>query len=257
MKSGKKNTIIRFVQIVLIAFIVFSSYKIIDIKLTERRENKNFEDLRHKIKIAKDKNTTTGGRVSNKDKSKANDRLGQILKSENKDCVGWLTIPNTPIDYPVMTTPSAPDYYLRRNFQKKYSISGTPYIGEGLSPDKRIFTIYAHHMKNSSLFGTLENYKNKNYKNEHKFVYFNTMGENRKYQVVGAFYVDLDKPHFRYYEYNGDITMESFIDFLAGLSNVSMYDEVKDINYSDQIIMLSTCSYFVEEGRFVVVAKKL
>ena len=38
------------------------------------------------------------------------------LKELNPDCIGWLCVPGTQIDYPVMFTPEGPQRYLRRSF---------------------------------------------------------------------------------------------------------------------------------------------
>ena len=50
------------------------------------------------------------------------------LAAENPDCVGWLTIPNTEIDYPVMHTPNDPEHYLRRDFYGDSASGGTPFL---------------------------------------------------------------------------------------------------------------------------------
>ena len=50
------------------------------------------------------------------------------LQSENPDCVGWLTIPDTPVDYPVMFTPDEPERYLRRDFYGNHASGGTPFL---------------------------------------------------------------------------------------------------------------------------------
>ena len=50
------------------------------------------------------------------------------LQSENPDCVGWLTIPDTSVDYPVVWTPSDPEHYLRRDFYGNYASGGTPFL---------------------------------------------------------------------------------------------------------------------------------
>ncbi|WP_438785605.1 class B sortase [Enterococcus sp. DIV0421] len=254
-------------EIILIVVFLFSAYKIIHIKMTEHKENNQFEELRQKIETAKRENKKKQEKNDdlNKDtKTKSlytkdiDDNTGyEILAEENKDYIGWLTIPDTSIDYPVMSTPDNPNYYLRRNFKKEYSLNGTPYIGEGIGPDKKCFIIYGHHMKNGSMFGTLEKYEEVGYKDSHPFIYFNIIGESRKYEVIGAFRVDLENPHFDYYDYYGDLSEESFDDYISKLSEITLYGEVKDIRYGEQVLMLSTCSYFVEEGRFIVVAKRV
>ena len=76
--------------------------------------------------------------------------------AENSDFVGWLSIDGTQIDYPVVQTPDAPNYYLKRNFEKKYSNYGTPYVQEncyiGLSDN---IVIYGHNMRDGSMFADL------------------------------------------------------------------------------------------------------
>ena len=44
------------------------------------------------------------------------------LALDNTDCIGWVRIENTKIDFPVMQTKSDPEFYLRRNFNKKHSM---------------------------------------------------------------------------------------------------------------------------------------
>ncbi|MDR1539337.1 MAG: class B sortase [Clostridiales bacterium] len=73
--------------------------------------------------------------------------------------IGWISIEGTALNYPVMHTPgpATPEFYLRRNFEKQYSDTGTPYAAEGcsISPQVDNITISGHHMKSSKLFGAL------------------------------------------------------------------------------------------------------
>lgn len=85
--------------------------------------------------------------------------------------VGWLSIAGTNINYPVMQTPNNPNYYLKHNFEKEYSDLGTPYVQENCD----LFTsdnlvIYGHHIKGQKMFGALENYKSKDFYEEHKTI---------------------------------------------------------------------------------------
>lgn len=50
--------------------------------------------------------------------------------AQNSDLVGWISIPSTRIDYPVMQTKDSPDFYLKHAFDKSYSSYGVPYIQE-------------------------------------------------------------------------------------------------------------------------------
>lgn len=93
------------------------------------------------------------------------------LYLQNTDMVGWLSIAGTNINYPVMQTPNNPNYYLKHNFEKEYSDLGTPYVQENCD----LFTsdnlvIYGHHIKGQKMFGALENYKSKDFYEEHKTI---------------------------------------------------------------------------------------
>lgn len=276
MHDRKRSNIERILILTCLVIFLFSMLQIIKVKINGYNEEKDFSNLRnqiHKSGIVKKSEERQGGSSSKLDQNKSNQNE-EVLKSnneqnkviynqvyeENSDYVGWISIPDTPIDYPVMSTPKNPNFYLHRNFSKEYSASGTPFIGDGVSVDSKSFIIYAHNMKNKTMFGTLEYYKDTEYKNIHKYIYFNTLGENRVYEVIGAFYeqIDIGNPrHFNYYNYTGDISENDYNELIRKISDISIYGEIKDIQKPEQLIMLSTCSYFAEEGRFVVIAKRI
>ena len=109
----------------------------------------------------------------------------------NNDFVGWISIADTAINYPVMQTVNNPDYYLKKNFVKKYSDYGVPYVDSDCSIDLSTNTvIYGHNMKNGSMFSSLVSYANKSYFEEHPIICFDTLGGYGEYQVIAAFRFD-------------------------------------------------------------------
>ncbi|MGL5440479.1 MAG: class B sortase [Filifactoraceae bacterium] len=179
--------------------------------------------------------------------------------SQNSDMVAWLSIPNTTVSYPIMFTPNDSEYYLRRSFDKKYSESGTPFIGSG-NIDNPLFIIYGHNMKDSRMFGALEEYKNQEFFNNHNTITLDTPKEKQKYSIISIFESRVlykDEIGFRYYDYYGNLSREQFDDFIQNIDKISMYKNLDGINYGDKLMMLSTCSYHTENGRLVVVAKKI
>lgn len=110
------------------------------------------------------------------------------LYLQNTDMVGWLSIAGTNINYPVMQTPNNPNYYLKHNFEKEYSDLGTPYVQENcdlLTSDNLV--IYGHHIKGQKMFGALENYKSKDFYEEHKTIRFDTLTKRGEYEIVAVF----------------------------------------------------------------------
>lgn len=176
----------------------------------------------------------------------------------NSDFIGWLTIPSTNIDYPVMLTPSEPEYYLRRAFDKTNSQSGTPFIGEGGNTDSDYFIIYGHNMKNNTMFGSLDSYAEKRFGESNPIFSFDTFFELRKYEFFAAiktrvFYAEEDE--IRYYNYSGVLTKEQYEELTKWFAENAIYDTGIVPVFGEQILILSICSYHTEEGRFVVAAR--
>lgn len=185
------------------------------------------------------------------------------LWKKNHDIIGWVKIKGTSIDYPVMQTQDDPEFYLRRDFKKEYSIAGTPFMdakSDIFIPTSN-WLLYGHNMNNGTMFHDLLDYADKEFYESHKTIKFDTIyrGGQAQYEVIAAFYTEVDTEGFRYYNYAGMTTPEQFKEYLEGIKKLSRYDTGVDAVYGDQLITLSTCSYHVEDkkGRFVVVAKRI
>ncbi len=179
------------------------------------------------------------------------------LWEQNHDMVGWLSIEGTVIDYPVMYTPEEPAYYLHLAFDGTYAKSGCLFIGEGSGPDASNIIIYGHHMKDDSMFGSLVDYGTEDFRDEHPIVRFDTLYELREYEVIAAFYYDMDNDDFPYYQYT-DLSDEAVFDeYLTSLSRYNVYSGDIDAAWGDQLLTLSTCNYHTDNGRFVVVARRV
>lgn len=179
---------------------------------------------------------------------------------KNHDYIGWLQSDNTKIDYPIVYTPDNTDYYLRKDFDRNYSIGGTLLFGAGADiekPTDNIF-IYGHRMSDGSMFGSLENYLDEDYYLEHKYFQMNTLVEDGTYEVVAAFRTKsyFDDPNIFSIYTQQNLTKDQFEQFKAVIKELTKYKTI-DISYGDKFITLSTCSYYTTNGRFVVIAKKI
>lgn len=181
----------------------------------------------------------------------------KALYEQNEDFVGWISIDGTSISYPVMQTIDNPDFYLKHGFDKSYSNYGVPYIDEacatGLSNN---IVIYGHNMKDGTMFHDLLNYAVIGFWQEHQIIRFDTLSQLSEYQVVLAFRFDANNETFRYNEYT-DMTDEAFTEFMVECRSRQLYDTGVTVEYGDELITLSTCEYTYENGRFVVLAKKI
>lgn len=181
------------------------------------------------------------------------------LYEKNSDFVGWLKIENTEINLPVMLTIDEPEYYLHRAFDKSSSQSGTPFIGMNGSTNSDCLIIYGHNMKNKTMFGTLDYYTDRDFWTKNKSLFFDTLYEKREYEVFAALETRIlyeNETGFRYYKSSGTLTEAQYNELRNWLIEQSNYDTGIVPTYGEQILMLSTCSYHTDNGRFVVAARR-
>ena len=181
------------------------------------------------------------------------------LYLQNEDMVGWISIAGTKINYPVMQTPNEPNFYLKHNFEKAYSDLGTPYIQENCNiSESDNLVIYGHHIKGGKMFGALEDYKSKSFYEEHKTIQFDTLTEQAEYEIVAVFKtVAYSADGFRYYDFVNAENEEAFDAYIGKCKELALYDTGVSAKYGDRLITLSTCEYSAQNGRLVVVAKKV
>ena len=187
------------------------------------------------------------------------------LYKENPDFVGWLTIADTHIDYPVMYTPAPREdgeYYIHRNFEGDYSAAGLPFIDSNcqIEPATDNVIIYGHNMNAGTMFHDLLQYEDKDFYENHKTFTFDTIYEDGKYEVVACFRGQIlpeDSNAFKYYEFVNAGSEEEFLAYVDEIKSMSIVDTGVDVQYGDKLITLSTCAYHVTDGRFAVVAKRI
>lgn len=181
------------------------------------------------------------------------------LKQMNNDFFAWISIPDTAINYPVVFTPDAPDYYLRRDFKGNYASAGVPFLGKDCTANGNSFIVHGHNMKNGTMFADLMNYQSAEYCTAHPFVQFDTPEAKGTYEVIAAFPYDAtDRPDltFRLYDYAGKLDGEHFNEYLQQVKQASLYDTGITASYGDTLLTLSTCTNGAKMDRFIVVARK-
>ncbi len=193
---------------------------------------------------------------------------------QNKDLAGWLTVPDTPISYPVMQNRENEAFYFQRDFHKEFSANGSLYLdsasqtGEGSraagytagKEPSSVLIIHGNHMQNGSMFGTLTRYADAAYAKEHSRICFDTLYEKREYEVMAAFYTQEYSQETTVFRYNGDhdfSTAEEFLVFYYNVKGMSLYDTAVVADYGDEFLVLSTDSSHTVNGRFVVVGKRI
>lgn len=182
------------------------------------------------------------------------------LYARNNHMAGWLSIDGTDLSYPVMHTPELPDYYLHRDFSGSPSNWGCIYAQEEcdlLTPSDNVI-LYGHHMKDGTMFGSLDDYACDAYRESHPFIRFDTLTEQHVYEVFAVFTTTATTGEgFAYYDFINAGSEADFDAFISSCLALSLYDTGIVPVWGDKILCLSTCEYSRPNGRFVVAAVRI
>lgn len=185
----------------------------------------------------------------------------KLLYEINNDMVGWIQIEGTEINYPVVQSPYKKNFYLRRDFYKKSATCGTIYVREEcdvLAPSDNL-TIYGHNMSNGTMFADLHLYEDKSFWEENRYVFFDTLYEYHTYEIFAVFIssANINAGAFSYHTFDNADSEESFNTFVDTCRRMSLYDTGITPQYGEKLITLSTCDKSIEDGRLVVVARRV
>ena len=150
----------------------------------------------------------------------------KAVYAQNSDFVGWISIDGTNINYPVMQTKDEANFYLKRNFEKKHSNYGIPYVQEncdvGLSDNT---VVYGHNMKDGSMFADLCLYEDEDFYREHLTVCFDTLSEYGEYEIVAVFKtVAYSDNGFKYYQFVNAANAAEFDEFVGQCKAIALYE---------------------------------
>ena len=161
--------------LLLSAALAVAVFKIVQTMNIQQKEKEDFQIIADLVETPPNLDETSSTTVTqdNKEETKTTRNIAPVLK-QNADCIGWIFIDGTNINYPVMHTPDNPQKYLRLSFEKKYSQSGVPFLDGRCSLQDGNLIIYGHNMKNGTMFSDLKKYLDTSFREAHKTVEFQT-----------------------------------------------------------------------------------
>lgn len=172
------------------------------------------------------------------------------LAAENPDCVGWLTIPDTGIDYPVMHKPNDPEHYLRRDFYGESASGGTPFLdgrNAALAEGQNLI-LYGHNMMDGSMFKPLISYLEPNFRETHKDIFLEIDGRQYRYALLDVLETNTQCSLYQYTDLSDPAT-ES--DFRAAILKET---DLEGVHQAPGYLTLSTCNNGGGNSRVLVIA---
>ena len=174
----------------------------------------------------------------------------EALQTENPDVVGWIRIPDTRIDYPILHTDDN-ETYLDTDFDGNKSVYGSIYLDCDSSPDFRGWNnpIYGHHMKDGSMFKDVVRFKDPEYFKEHQYFEIYTPDRTIRLKAVSCYYTGSNgivrKTRFS--------SQESFDEWMMERLEPCEYAEIPEVQVGSMFVLV-TCSYEMSDARTLLYA---
>jgi sortase B len=194
------------------------------------------------------------------------------LYAGNSEIKGWITIPKTNIDYPVVQS-SDNSKYLKVGFDRQPNKDGAIFLDyrDKIKPLSQDLIIYGHNMKDGQMFNELNKYERREgndyvgFYNSSPLITFNTLYGHCTWKIFAVFVTtgDSDYKGSIYYLNTGFSDAGSFNSFIADVRKRSFISTSVDVVPSDNLLTLSTCDYVYprtddgEYARLVVMARKV
>ena len=171
----------------------------------------------------------------------------------NSDIVGWLTIPNTKVDY-LFVQAGTNEFYLHKDLNKKQAAAGSVFMDSANSKNFTDFNtiIYGHNMKNGSMFQSLRSFA------DDKFFAENQTGmiflPHSTYMLRIFAYMVVNAGDTTIYNISPDpgTVVDGYFEYIR--KNAKQFREL-DFTGEDKVVTLSSCSYEYSDARMVLLAR--
>ena len=282
-EGGKKKSsaLIWVLLVVFLLVFLFSLYQLISIYLEYRKGENDYDNIRQEAQqMLEEARKSNGKKTSSEGETEAvvgettqapTDSAGNEVKTlpnreRNQEwfkqlefayqgIVGWITIEDTVVDYPVMYSGDN-EYYLTHTSVGTINSSGSIFLEQTNHTDMNDYhtLIYGHNMKNGSMFATLRKYEyDYDFWQNHRYITLESPEGTLTYEIFSVQITDAYSDVYTVGFWPGEV----FADYVQRLKNASMYDTGVTVTDQDYILTLSTCTNSTGDGRTVVHAKRI
>lgn len=260
MKKKKRMGILSWLVIILcLAVAGFSAWKLWGYYQKYHDGEKEYDNLTEYVK----ENAEDAG---NKGDGDAKDTCPVTVDFEklsqiNPDIVGWIYIPDSEINYPIVQNQDN-DYYLNHTFEGKDNFTGAIFLDSlcqsDFSSDNSI--VYGHNLKNGAMFGMLKKMYDIHYNKEadyreHPVIWILTPEEKMEYRIFAAREISVQEDSDVYVVEAG--SLEEYAGFQKTERDRSDYETGTELDETEPMLTLSTCTSNSEDGRFIVQAIRI
>ena len=263
-----KKGIFIILILLLAAVAFFAGYKVLDTLLDYGEGEDAYESLRQNVTVSaeegalpkpaptdKEDDTLTDGEALPEETPDPHEGIDfpavdfDALLAVNEDVVGWIYMENSPIDYPIVQGEDNLEY-VKKLVNGSYNSAGSIFMDYRNAADfsDRHTIIYGHRMNNNSMFGTIVNYKDQKWYDEHPRCFIMTEEENYVVEFFSGCVMSVTGEAW-------DLDFESDEEFNKWVARAKARSEFEcDVvpEAGERIITLSTCNRTNGYTRFVL-----
>lgn len=175
------------------------------------------------------------------------------LRAKYPDVRGWLAIPGTSVDYPVLQSgEDNPEYYLKRNYKGERDANGSLFLQWNCSIEEgKNRIIYGHNMNSGAMFGSLDQYTDSAYWEGHRKVFFQTENGMEEYQVAAVLKTDIRQFPFTKADVSESDELREYVELAK---TQALFEIGEDAAECHAALTLVTCAYDWDGARTVVIA---
>ena len=221
-----KKIIITIIIICIIVLLIIG-YLLLKDYLEYGSNNKDIEDLIDEVFI--DNSTEKKSKID-----------WEYLKSINEDIIAWIEIEGTQINYPILKD-NGNLYYLKHNYLKKYNSNGSIFPLDKQPFEDYETLLYGHNMRNDTMFSLLGNYLDKDFLFAHQKINIYTPTCDYEGIIFSAYSIGIEKEKSNI----SNLNYEERIEYYKNSSKI----QTNNVDITDKIIKLSTCSYINSKTR--------
>lgn len=176
----------------------------------------------------------------------------EALREINPDVIGWILIPDTQVNYPLMAG-TEKNYYLNHTWNKESYNVGSIFLEHLCTPDFTGFNtiVYGHNMNDGSMFGSLLQYRKPEYLQAHPYVYIRSDQGVYRYEIFSGYFATINTDTYGV-GFSSDRTKIRFLDFITEKSELETDFRPET---TDRVLTLSTCSGRGSASRWVLHAR--
>lgn len=254
-----KKPIMIVLIVIFAAVFLFSTWQIVDILTQYRKGEQAYESLEHYISVPETAPRETSPLqdapeipTMETQPEEADSPFPKVdfeaLKAINEDVVGWIYIPDTRVNYPIVQGEDN-DQYLYHLLTGEYNSSGSIFLDAEVSSDfsKQNSPIYGHNMKNKTMFADIVEYKKQEFFDAHPTAMLMTPEKNYFVHLFSGYVTDSWGN-----AWINEFTDAEFETWLSEVREKSRFTSEVVPTVQDRVLTFSTCAYDTHDARFIV-----